>query len=86
MATTDSASSTRPYGEAKLVVYLDTESDGIELHVGSTWYSSDGECKEARLSLQGEISEAYDLIDEASRWIWSRWKKPIRVHGPFSGA
>lgn len=83
MALENPSDPSRPHGEAKLIVYLDGESDQMELYCSSSWWTADGELREAGLSLTGELTEAYDLINEASRWIWSRWKRPISSHGPF---
>jgi hypothetical protein len=51
--------------------------------VASSWWTDDGECREASLSLSGDTGEAWDLMSEATQWLWKRWKRPIAQHAPF---
>lgn len=71
------------HGEARLSLYLDGQSDQVQMSVMSAWYTADGECREASLQLSGDTADGWDLINEASLWVWKRWKKPIASHGPF---
>lgn len=74
----------RAHGEARLSLYLDGQADAIELSAQASWWTPDGDMRESSLQLQGDTSEAYALLDEASRWIWARWKRPYReAAGPF---
>lgn len=71
------------HGQAQLTLYLDGESDDLTMTVSSSWFTADGECREASLSLSGETREGWDLMSEATTWLWKRWKRPILSHGPF---
>lgn len=74
----------RAHGEARLSLYLDGKADAIELSAMASWWTEDGQCRESSLQLMGDTSEGYALLDEASRWIWARWKKPYKeAAGPF---
>lgn len=71
------------HGEARLCLYLDGQSDDLAITVASSWWTADGECRESSLSLSGETREAWDLMSEATQWLWKRWKRPIQGHSPF---
>lgn len=78
------APNSRALGEAKLALYFDQGEGDVLLSATASWWTPDGTMRESSLQLAGELEDAYSLIDEASRWIWQRWKKPLKnSHGPF---
>lgn len=83
MGPSQPAPSPSAHGDAKLTIHLDGQSDEVELGMSAAWYTSDGECREARLELTGTTDDAWDMLSEATSWLWKRWRKPINAHGPF---
>lgn len=74
----------RAQGSAKLALYIDPEDGQCVLSATAGWWTPDGTIRESALQLQGDIEDTYDLLTESTRWIWSRWKKPIKLVGsPF---
>lgn len=74
------------HGEGKLRLSLDPSTGTVHLLVNSSWFAPDGSGHESALQLVGDLDEAWELISEASTWLWRRWKKPLNTAAdPFHG-
>lgn len=84
MALVETPPGERAQGQARLSLYVDPETESATLTCSAGWWTADGNLRESGLQLSGDLDDTYDLLQEATRWIWARWKKPIKLVGsPF---
>lgn len=86
MAPTPAPQPPRAYGEATIRLHMQDDGTGYLLQISSSWFTPDGELREAGLSLSGADGELYDVLNETATWLYRRWRRPVTDAlrpGPF---